>query len=31
LVPRQQNVMGYWWKGSTSSAVAPTSASELMG
>ena len=30
-VARQQNVMGYWWEGSTSIAIPPTSASDIMG
>ena len=27
----QQHVMGYWWEGSTSTAIAPTSASDIVG
>ena len=27
----QQNAMEYWWEGSTSTAIPPTSASEVMG
>lgn len=27
----QQNVMGYWWEGSTSTAVPPTSTSDVVG
>ena len=30
-VIRQENVMGYWWEGSTSTAIPPTSASDGMG
>ena len=30
-VMQQQNVMGYWWEGSTSTAVPPTSASNAVG
>ena len=28
---QQQNVMGYWWEGSTSIATPPTSASDVVG
>ena len=30
-VTQQQNVKGYWWEGSTSTAVPPTSATYIMG
>jgi len=30
-VTGQQHVMGYWWEGSTSTAIAPTSASDIVG
>ena len=30
-VTRQQHVMEYWWEGSTSAAVPPTSASNVVG
>ena len=30
-VTQQQNVKGYWWEGSTSTAVPPTSASDAVG
>ena len=28
---QQQNVMGYWWKGSTSTAIPPTATSDVVG
>jgi len=30
-VARQQNVMEYWWEGSTCTAISPTSASGVVG
>jgi len=30
-VAQQQNVMGYWWEGSTCTAISPTSASDVTG
>ena len=30
-VTQQQRVMGYWWEGSTSTVVPPTSASDIVG
>ena len=30
-VTRQENVTEYWWKGSTSAAVPPTSTSDIVG
>ena len=30
-VTQQQNVMEYWWEGSTSTAIAPTFASGVIG
>ena len=30
-VTQQQNVMKYWWEGSTSTAILPTSTSDIMG
>ena len=30
-VTQQQNTMGYWWEGSASTAVPPTSASDIVG
>ena len=27
---QQQNIMGYWWEGSTSTAIPPTSASDTV-
>ena len=30
-VAQQQNVMEYWWEGSTSAAIPPTSASDVVG
>ena len=31
FVTQQQNVMKYWWEGSTSTAILPASASNVMG
>jgi len=28
---QQQHIMGYWWEGSTSAAIPPASASDVMG
>ena len=30
-VTQQQHVMGYWWEGSTSTAIPPTSTSDTVG
>ena len=30
-VTQQQHGMGYWWEGSTSTAITPTSASDIVG
>ena len=30
-VTRQQNMMGYWWEGSASIVIPPTSASDIVG
>jgi len=30
-VTRQKNVIGYWWEGSVSTVIPPTSASDIMG
>jgi len=27
----QQHVMGYWWEGSTSTVISPTSTSDIVG